>query len=465
MTIRLHNTLGGRKEVFQPSDPKRVTLYVCGPTVYGPPHLGNARSAVVFDLLYRLLRYRYAQVRYARNITDIDDKIQAAAQREGVDISRITERYTLAYHDAMRALHVLPPSLEPRATKNLDEIQRLIAELLASGHAYQAEGHLLFSVASHPPYGEFSGRQREEMLAGARVKPAAYKQDPMDFVLWKPSTPEQPGWDSPWGRGRPGWHIECSAMVRRHLGPLPIDLHGGGRDLIFPHHENEIAQVVAGRPGQNFCRYWVHNGFVRVQREKMSKSQGNVLLVQDLLQESPGEVLRCALLSTHYRHPLEWSQESLSRARRTMERLYRAVRDSSAPAPPGVAPPDDFMACLEDDLNTPAAMACLHALARQVSGKRDLTERRHAADRLRAAGALLGLLQQSNDSWLAVSSAALEAPDEQVVEPLLAARRTARRAGDYARADQIRAELQNMGVQIHDHPDGNATWSPLHSEK
>ncbi len=467
MTIQLYNTLGGRKQVFKPTDPGRVTMYVCGPTVYGPPHLGNARSAVVFDLLYRLLRHRYPRVLYARNITDIDDKIQAAAREEGVGIEQIAARYTDVYHRDMRELGVLTPSLEPRATENLEEMRALIGKLLDFGYAYEAEGHVFFSVADYARYGELSGRRPGELLAGARVEPASCKRDPMDFVLWKPSTAEQPGWSSPWGRGRPGWHTECSAMVLRYLGPGPIDLHGGGRDLIFPHHENEIAQAVAGCAGREFCRYWVHNGFVRVQREKMSKSKGNVLLVRELLREASGEVLRCALLSTHYRHPLEWGADSLRQARRTLKRLYDALPEGAAPVAPDATPPEDFLACLEDDLNSPAAITCLHALARKAAAGSG-AERRKAVASLRAAGALCGLLQHPDGVWRAPADGdarrrqADRQPDGKAVEVLLEARRKARQAGDYSRADEIRASLSDMGVRVYDQPDGNATWGLKH---
>ena len=312
--LLLHNTHSRKKEAFTPGDPNRVTMYVCGPTVYSYAHIGNARPAVVFDVLARVLRRLYPKVEYARNITDIDDKINKSAQDEGVGIDVISNRYTEAYHQDLEALGVLDVDHEPCVTSHLPEIIGMIQRLIDAGNAYEADGHVLFDVTSFPAYGRLSGRNQEELLAGARVEVAPYKQNPGDFVLWKPSTEEQPGWDSPWGRGRPGWHIECSAMSAVHLGRT-IDIHGGGTDLVFPHHENELAQSVCAHDGEPFARYWVHNGFINVNQEKMSKSLGNILLVKDLVAEYPGEAVRYALLSAHYRAQLEWSDDTVSQAK------------------------------------------------------------------------------------------------------------------------------------------------------
>ena len=307
MTLSLTNTLNRTKEPFVPANPHHVTMYVCGPTVYNFAHIGNARPAVVFDVLYRVLKRRFKKVVYARNFTDVDDKINATAKETDLPISTITKRYIEAYQSDMAALGVLTPDLEPRVTEHVPDIIKMVEQLIARGHAYVTERHVLFDVRSFPAYGALSGRDRDEMIAGARVEVAPYKRDPADFVLWKPSTPDLPGWESPWGRGRPGWHIECSAMIEQHLG-VSIDIHGGGQDLIFPHHENEIAQGTCAHDGELYCRYWVHNGFVTVEGRKMSKSLGNVLLVRDLLNDAPGEAIRFALLSAHYRQPLDWSR-------------------------------------------------------------------------------------------------------------------------------------------------------------
>ena len=365
MPLVLTNSLTREKDVFVPADPARVTMYVCGPTVYNFAHIGNARPAVVFDVIYRLLRRRFGGVVYARNFTDVDDKINAAAKEAGQPISTVTERYIEAYHADMAALGVLTPDLEPRVTEHIPEIIGMVEQLIARGHAYSVEGHVLFHVPSFSDYGALSGRNRDEMIAGARVEVAPYKRDPADFVLWKPSTPDLPCWESPWGRGRPGWHIECSAMIERRLGAT-IDIHGGGQDLIFPHHENEIAQGTCAHDGETYCHYWVHNGFVTVEGRKMSKSLGNVLLVRDLLSEAPGEAIRFALLGAHYRQPLDWSTDGLLQARRGLDRLYGVLRDlgdgPDITCPPGLL--DAFVAALEDDLNFPAAIAELFRIAK-----------------------------------------------------------------------------------------------------
>ncbi len=450
MSLTLHNTRTRQKELFVPLQDGLVTMYVCGPTVYSFPHIGNARPAVVFDVLARLLRTRY-RLTYARNITDIDDKINKAAAEQGVPIGEITDRFKAVYREDMAALGVLPPDLEPHATEHVPGIIAMIATLIEGGHAYAAEGHVLFRVRSFAEYGALSGRDRRDLLAGARVEVAPYKEDAGDFVLWKPSTPELPGWDSPWGRGRPGWHIECSAMVAHHLGRT-IDIHGGGNDLIFPHHENEVAQSTCAHGGELFVRYWLHNGFVNVDHTKMSKSLGNVLLVRDLLKEVPGEAIRLALLSAHYRQPLDWTGEVLSDARRKLDRLYGALRDvPQQTAASGEADPE-FIAALDDDLNTPKALAVLFDLARSINRSEAPDERQVLAARLKASGAILGLLGADPEAWF--QSVEVHGLTADAVEDLLAQRLAARKSKDFGTADHIRDELVAAGIVILDGPEG-----------
>ncbi len=451
MPLVLHNTLTRREEVFEPADPERVTMYVCGPTVYNFAHIGNARPAVVFDVLARLLRRSYTLV-YARNITDVDDKINAAAAAAEVPIGAITERFTAAYHEDMAALGVAPPDVEPCVTDHIPAIITMIERLLQSGHAYEAEGHVLFAVGSFSAYGQLSRRQHEDLVAGARVEVAPYKRDPADFVLWKPSNAATVGWPSPWGRGRPGWHIECSAMAEVHLGET-IDIHGGGQDLVFPHHENELAQSTCAHAGATYSRYWVHNGFLNVNRKKMAKSLGNVLLVRDLLREAPGEVIRLALLTAHYRQPLDWSDTVLDEARHRLDRLYGTLRDAGV-AGEGVEPaelPAPVVDALEDDLNTPKALAALAELARAANRAVD-SNAAAAAQALRAGGWLLGLLQQDPAAWFAQGDLGELTP--AAVEDLLAQREAHRRARDFAAADRIRDDLAARGILIEDSPAG-----------
>lgn len=457
MALTLYNSLTRTKETFVPRDPTDVTMYACGPTVYNPPHIGNARAAVVFDLLYRVLLARYPGVRYARNITDVDDKINAAAAAEGVPIASVTARYTDVYHRDMRALNVLQPSVEPRATASIDEILAMIQHLLDLGCAYSAEGHVLFHVPSFPTYGRLSGRDRDEMIAGARVEVAPYKRDPADFVLWKPSTPELPGWPSPWGRGRPGWHIECSAMIRAHLG-ITIDIHGGGNDLKFPHHENELAQSSCAHHGAPLARYWVHNGFVQMDGQKMSKSLGNVLLVQDLLEQYRGETIRYALLSARYREPLLWSERTAPQAKAALDHLYGTLERLHGIDAVGDAPPAEFSAAIEDDLNTPLALAVLRQTAKEANTTSDSAQQARLKGELLAAGAELGLLQLSPEQWFAtVGESAI---DTARVECLIAERNAARATKDFGRADELRCLLQAMNVELQDGPGGTTTWRP-----
>ena len=432
--IRLHDTMAREKRAFEPADPERVTMYVCGPTVYSRAHIGNARPAVVFDVLARLLRHSYGEdsLVYARNVTDVEDKIIAAAEAEGVAPSVITRRYEDFYLADMGALGVRPPTLAPRATENVAEMIAIIARLIASGNAYEADGHVLFHVPSDPRYGALGRRDREAMIAGARVEIASYKKDPADFVLWKPSAAGVMGWDSPWGRGRPGWHIECSAMIAAHLGET-IDIHGGGLDLIFPHHENELAQSRCAHGQAPLARYWLHNGFLSMAgAEKMSKSLGNVVTVADLLAEGhSGETLRLALLSAHYRQPLIWSPQLIAQSKATLDRLYRAAGEGE-----GGVPDTGVIDALADDLNTPLALARLAALEDPAA--------------IRASGRLIGLLEGSASDWF-------QGGGDDGIERRIAARAEAKKNREFAEADRIRAELMSEGIVLEDGPQGT-TW-------
>jgi cysteinyl-tRNA synthetase len=455
MTIQVHDTRKGRKIQFEPLNDGEVTMYLCGPTVYNYAHIGNARPAVVFDLLARVLRRSY-KLTFARNITDIDDKINAASIETGKPIDEITSRYIKAYNDDMGAIGVQRPDIEPRATQHVAEMISMIGELVDKGFAYEAEGHVLFDVSSYEGYGELSKRDLREMIAGSRVEVAPYKRAAQDFVLWKPSTPELPGWDSPWGRGRPGWHIECSAMAAKHLGRT-IDIHGGGQDLVFPHHENENAQSCCAHDGDDFARYWVHNGFLSMDHEKMSKSLGNVVLVHELIKTIPGEVIRLALLSAHYRQPLDWSTETLKSAKRQLDRLYGAIRgvDVSDEARSKAEPPEALVAALEDDLNSPKAMSEFFGLAKTLNKTTDPDDRQQLAAAMLAAGDLMGLLQTDPEAWFAGHVEGELSADD--IEALIAKRNEARAARDFAAADGVRDQLTAAGIQIEDGPDGT-TW-------
>jgi cysteinyl-tRNA synthetase len=430
-------------------------MYLCGPTVYNFAHIGNARPAVVFDLLARVLRRRY-KLTFARNITDVDDKINAASVETGKPIGEITERFIDAYNDDMGALGVELPDIEPRATQHIEEMIAMIGKLIASGHAYEADGHVLFDVPSYPDYGALSKRDLREMIAGSRVEVAPYKRSAQDFVLWKPSTPELPGWDSPWGKGRPGWHIECSAMAEKHLGET-IDIHAGGQDLVFPHHENELAQSRCAHDGADFARYWLHNGFLSIDHEKMSKSLGNVLLVHQLIETIPGEVIRLALLSAHYRQPLDWSDATIQSARRMLDRLYGAIRGIDVPADVQAAagPPETLIAALEDDLNTPRAMAEFFALARELNKATDDEDRQRLAAAMQASGDLMGLLQVDPETWFAGHVQGDLSADD--IAALLDERREARANRDFDAADAIRDKLLDAGITIEDGP-GGTSW-------
>jgi cysteinyl-tRNA synthetase len=449
MSLQLHNTLTRRLEPFAPLDPACPTMYLCGPTVYNYVHIGNARGPVVFGVLASLLRRRYGNLRYARNITDVDDKINAAAHAAGVPIATIADRYTQAYREDMAALGVAPPDLEPAATAHIPQIVAMIERLVAGGHAYVAAGHVLFAVASFDGYGKLSRRDRDEMLAGARVEVAPYKRDPGDFVLWKPSGDDLPGWESPWGRGRPGWHIECSAMAGAHLGET-IDIHAGGIDLQFPHHENEIAQSVCAHGGKPFARFWLHNGMLEFGGAKMSKSVGNIEKVHDLLQAHPPEALRHALLSAHYRQPLDWSAALVEQSVRTLERLYATLRDlATVDARPVI--PDAIEAALDDDLNTPNALAELARIAGEARKARSMEDKARLKGELLGAGLALGLLQQDPAAWFARGASG---DDDARIQALVDERTAAKQARDFARADAIRDQLAGDGILLEDTAQG-----------
>ncbi|MBA4756868.1 cysteine--tRNA ligase [Sphingosinicella sp.] len=474
--IRLYNTLTRQKDVLTPADKNRVTMYVCGPTVYNRAHIGNARPAVVFDVLFRLLRHTYGDnaVHYARNFTDIDDKIMAAAEAEGVPIETITKRYEDFYRADMGALGVLRPTYEPRATEHVQQMVAMIEALIEKGAAYAADGHALFDITKDAAYGTLSRRPMDEMIAGARVEVAPYKKSPGDFVLWKPSAAGQPGWDSPWGRGRPGWHIECSAMIEAHLDTT-IDIHGGGLDLQFPHHENECAQSRCAHDGAPLAKVWMHNGFLSMDKEKMSKSLGNVVTVGELLEQGhKGETLRLALLMAHYRQPLDWNERLLEEARNKLNYFYGLLRDAKPVAErfDSAVNADrngdrelhlGFELALLDDLNTPQAIGCLHEmagfLANSLSANDSVTPDRaireggiyiNRQNLLRAAN-ILGLLEQDPDEWFTGGADAR-------VEEQIAARTAAKAAKNWTEADRIRDQLKAEGILLEDKPDGTTVW-------
>ena len=452
MSLVLHDTLTRKKEPFVPLDPNRVSLYVCGPTVYQRIHVGNARPLVVFDVLFRLLSHLFAEATHVRNITDIDDKIIDQAAKNGEPIEALTARTTEAFLADAAALGCLEPTFQPKATEHIPEMLTLIGDLIERGHAYEAQGHVLFHVPSMPAYGRLSGRDREGQVAGARVEVAAYKKDPADFVLWKPSTPEQPGWESAYGRGRPGWHLECSAMAEKYLG-VPFDIHAGGLDLVFPHHENEIAQTCCAHGIEAMARYWLHNGFVTTSAEKMSKSLGNVVRVDEALAQVPGEAVRYWLLQTHYRAPIDLQETSLTGAKAALDRFYGALaRAGTIEAP--ATPDEELVAALEDDLNTPLALTRLHALLSELNRAKH-AEQPYAAGRLRAAAGLLGLLQDDPNAWLRQTPGDFDRADE--IDGLIAERTEARAKRDFKRADAIRDALLEGGILLEDGP-GGTTW-------
>jgi cysteinyl-tRNA synthetase len=451
MELHVHNSMSRRKERFEPLDPGHVRMYVCGPTVYDTAHIGNARPVVVFDTLYRVLKRLYPRVTYARNITDIDDKIIERALQRGVHIDTITEETIAAYHADMAAVGALSPDVEPRCTRTVPQMLEMIGTLVDKGHAYSAEGHVLFDVTSFADYGKLSGRSRDEQIAGSRVEVAPFKKDPGDFVLWKPSTPDQPGWDSKWGRGRPGWHIECSAMAKDVFKILTIDIHGGGQDLLFPHHENEIAQSVCAHGGVQFSKYWMHNGFLVVNGEKMSKSLGNFFTVRDLLARWPGEAIRLLLLKTHYRAPLDFTEDGLREAKGDLDRFYTALR-ATADVAPSQAKADAVLAALSDDLNTAKALAEMHEMARRLNAERSPDAKAQLID----AGELLGILTKPTKAWFdwlsleAQKQLGAASPEEAIykVNSQVAELDKARAEKDYQKADRIRSDLNSYGVSV-----------------
>jgi len=453
INLVLYDSATRKKRAFILADENRITMYVCGPTVYSYAHIGNFRPAVVFDILFRVLRHHYGaeSVVYARNITDIDDKIIRASQETGEPIESITAKFSAIYHEESAELNVLPPTIEPIATNYIGEMVSMVERLTANGFAYVADGHVLFATKRFDAYGSFSGADHDEMLAGARVEVASYKQNPADFVLWKPSKPNEPGWESPWGRGRPGWHLECSTMIGKELG-MTIDIHGGGQDLRFPHHENEIAQSAGVHGGAPLARYWVHNGFLQMGADKMSKSLGNIVLVRDLLKRWQGEVLRFALLSAQYRKPLEWSNDLLAQAKQQLDRFYRVVEEAPEVVPS--APPQNFIDALDDNLNTPVAIAALHSLRDRITDMKG-DNRMEAIASFKAAGQMLGLLTTNPRQWFEGKPSKDLSVAE--IEELIRQRAIAREKRDFAGADRIRDQLSTHHVVVEDGPTGT-TW-------
>ena len=449
MKIKLYNTFSGKKEDFRPIDANRVSMYVCGPTVYSSPHIGNARGPVIFDVLAKLLRMNY-ELTYVRNITDLDDKIYQAAKDEETGIDFITQRYTDIYQEDIKALGVHEPDVEPRATAHVAQMIEMIIKLISTENAYVKDEHVLFSVDSFPQYGQLSNRKQEDLISGSRVEIASYKKNPNDFVLWKPSTPDLPGWESPWGFGRPGWHLECSTMAKSYLGET-IDIHGGGSDLIFPHHENELAQSKCSHLGKNFCNYWVHHGLVDFKKTKMSKSEGNILLVRDLLKHTSGETIRLALLSTQYRQLINWSDDLVSESKKKLDRLYRALQ-SCPNNDLDAQPSEKVLKALCDDLNTPMALAELLKITKEINSTKDKEKLIVLASNLKASGNLLGLLQSTPDQWFKSGDNDSLSPKE--IEAMIQQRELARASKNFNEADEIRNKLLLAGVMIEDGPDG-----------
>jgi cysteinyl-tRNA synthetase len=473
VTLYLYNTAHRHKEEFVPMVPGKVGMYVCGPTVYDFAHIGNARPVVVFDVLARLLRHLGYDLTYVRNITDVEDKIIEAAARNGESIEALTTRTTEAYHEDMAALNALPPDLEPRATQHIDGMIRMIAKLIEKGHAYEAEGHVLFDVTSMADYGKLSGRNREEMIEGARVEVAPYKKDPADFVLWKPSTSDMPGWDSPFGRGRPGWHIECSVMSEATLG-VTFDIHGGGRDLIFPHHENEVAQSCCAHDGAPFARYWVHNGFLMVNGKKMSKSLGNFRTVQDVLMDATGEAVRLCMLKTHYRKPLNWTDYGLDQASTEISKLYVILKDFDQVDKGPLKPNPDVVRALCNDLDTHAAFLKIQDLGKQLRHETNKAEQSRIKGQLIASGQLMGLLEQTwqdyfqkrdtlrlyENAWevrISDEEFTIKPIPEPSIQNLIEQRNKAKAEKNYPKADEIRDQLKSHGILLEDGP-GGTTW-------
>ena len=448
--LKIFNTLNSKKEIFIPIDKNHIKIYACGPTVYNFAHIGNARMAVVFDTFVRTLRVIYPKVTYVSNITDIDDKIIEAAKEQNAEITEITEKYTEIYNEDMSMLNVLKPDIQPKATEYIPEMIELIKDLISKEFAYEKDGHVLFHVPSYSMYGELSNRNREEQIAGSRVEVAPFKKDPSDFVLWKPSNNTQPGWDSPWGFGRPGWHTECSAMSEKTLG-LPFDIHGGGRDLIFPHHENEIAQSCCSSANidepDSYAKYWMHNGFVTIDGEKMSKSLGNIILVNDLIQDHHGEVIRLALLSTHYRKGLDWNEKIIHQAKKLLNKIYIILDDLKNI---NITSSDnEAIATLLDDLNTPGLIAELNKIAKEYSS--DAKDKEQIKSKLMLIGSVLGIFQDKSFNQVSDEM-------QQKIEELIIKRENAKKDKNFDMADQIRNELNELGIEIKDTNEGTS-WN------
>ncbi len=453
MVLKIHNTLSGTKETFEPVDNNHVRIYACGPTVYNFAHIGNARMAVVNDLLVNVLRTQFEKVTYVSNITDIDDKIIDAAHELNEPIKNLTTKYTKIYNDDMGYLNVKLPDIQPHATDHISEMIDLIKKLIENNYAYEKDGHVLFHVPSFSKYGVLSKRNRDEQIAGSRVEVAPFKKDPADFILWKPSPDPLPGWGSPWGFGRPGWHLECSAMSEKTLG-LPFDIHSGGMDLVFPHHENEIAQTCSlddNHEPASFAKFWFHNGFVNVEGEKMSKSIGNIKLVHDLKNQYKGEVLRLTLLSAHYRQPLNWTKEIIDQNSKMLDRFYRSLKELQDVEISSDLVSEDIMESLLDDLNTPKVLAKLNTLSNTLSSA-DTDEKRNIKNNLIAAGKILGVMQEDPNVWLGYNQTSN--PEKEEIEGLINQRNEARRNKDFKLADQIRDKLKSKGIEIEDTKNG-----------
>ena len=453
MVLKIHNTLSGTKETFEPVDKNHVRIYACGPTVYNFAHIGNARMAVVNDLLVNVLRTQFKRVTYVSNITDIDDKIIDAAHELNEPIKNLTTKYTKIYNDDMGFLNVKLPDIQPRATDHIGEMIDLIKKLMEKNYAYEKDGHVLFHVPSFSKYGVLSKRNRDEQIAGSRVDVAPFKKDPADFILWKPSPDPLPGWESPWGFGRPGWHLECSAMSEKTLG-LPFDIHSGGMDLVFPHHENEIAQTCSldnNHEPESFAKFWFHNGFVNVEGEKMSKSIGNIKLVHDLKKQYKGEVLRLTLLSAHYRQPLNWTKEIIDQNSKMLDRFYRSLKDLQDIETSSETISEEIMESLLDDLNTPKVLAKLNTLSNTLSSANS-EEKRNIKNNLIAVGKILGVMQEDPNIWLGYNQTAN--PEKEEIERLINQRNEARRNKDFKLADQIRDKLKSKGIEIEDTKNG-----------
>ena len=454
--LRLYNSLTNKKEDFSPIDPDHVRIYTCGPTVYNYAHIGNARPPLVSDILIRLLRYLYPRVTYVSNITDIDDKIINAAKEQDIPIIELTKKYENIYNDNLKELGIYPPDLQPKATEHIAEMIKQIEALINNGHAYEAESHVLYSVNTFPRYGTLSGRDKEEQITGSRVEVAPYKKDPTDFVLWKPSNKDQPGWDSPWGFGRPGWHLECAAMSEKTLG-VPFDIHSGGQDLIFPHHENELAQCCGVHNKTDdvtsYARYWIHNGMLKFDGDKMSKSLGNIRFINDLINEHKGETLRLVLLSTQYRQPLNWSPKTIQQAQKTLDRLYRILKmvDGSLDLQEA-EPTKKIIDALCDDLNTPEALGQLNILINSLQDA-DEAQRKEIMPKIYSSARMLGILQHDPDSWLGYTKVD-NGKDTEKIEQMIEERNNCRNNKNFEQADKIRDELKSMGIDIEDTPDG-----------